>query len=68
MINRKPKKICITGGKLFSILGKIPFDLEIPKAMSFAKTVVDYAPDSAASLSIKKIYKKLKGILWNNLN
>ena len=48
-------------------LGKIPFDLAIPKAMSFAKPVVDFAPDSKASKSIKKIYKKLKEILWNNI-
>lgn len=51
----------------FDILGKIPFDLSIPKAMSFAETVVDFAPDSKASLSIKNIYKNLKGILWNNI-
>ncbi|MFX0187543.1 MAG: P-loop NTPase [Candidatus Hodarchaeota archaeon] len=49
----------------YSILGRIPFDLEIPKAMSYAKTVVDYAPYSKASLAIKEIYKKLKKILWN---
>ncbi len=51
----------------FDILGKIPFDLSIPKAMSFAETVVDFAPDSKASLSLKNIYKNLKGILWNNI-
>ena len=50
----------------FNILGKIPFDLSIPKAMSFAESVVKYAPDSKASLAIKDIYKKLKNILWNN--
>lgn len=49
----------------FDILGKIPFDLSIPKAMSFAEPVVDFAPDSKASLSIKKIYQNLKEILWN---
>ncbi|MFX1420241.1 MAG: P-loop NTPase [Promethearchaeota archaeon] len=51
----------------FAILGEIPFDLSIPNAMSFAKTVVDFAPDSKASISIKDIYKKVKSILWNNL-
>ena len=49
----------------YNILGKIPFDLAIPKAMSFAETVVDYAPDSIASLAIKEIYIKLKNMLWN---
>ncbi len=47
----------------YNILGRIPFDLSIPKAMSFAKPVIDNSPDSRASLAIKKIYKNLK----NNL-
>lgn len=51
----------------FDILGKIPFDFSIPKAMSFAEPVVDFAPDSKASLSIKKIYQNLKSILWNKI-
>ena len=51
----------------YTILGKIPFDLSIPKAMSYAKPVVDYAPDSKSSLVIRKIYKNLKGILWDNI-
>ena len=49
-----------------TILGKIPFDLSIPKAMSFAEPVVAFAPDSKASLAIKEIYEKLKNVLWNN--
>ncbi|MFX1310373.1 MAG: P-loop NTPase [Promethearchaeota archaeon] len=48
-------------------LGDIPFDLSIPKAMSYAEPVVEFAPDSKASLSIKEIYKNLKSILWNNI-
>jgi len=39
--------------------------LSIPKAMSFAEPVVDYEPDSKASLSINEIYKNLKEELWN---
>ncbi|MFX1338376.1 MAG: P-loop NTPase [Promethearchaeota archaeon] len=50
----------------YNVLGRIPYDLAIPKAMSFAKTVIEYAPDSKASLAIKEIYKNLKAILWNN--
>lgn len=49
----------------YHILGKIPFDLSIPKAMSFAEAVVDYSPDSKASLAIKEIYNKLKIKLYN---
>lgn len=50
----------------YNILGKIPFDLSIPKAMSYAKPVVEYAPESKASLSISEIFAKLKSILWIN--
>lgn len=44
----------------YEILGKIDFDYAIPEAMSYAKPVVDYAPDSKASIAIKKIYNNLK--------
>lgn len=50
----------------FDILGKIKFDLSIPTAMSYAKPVVIYAPNSEASLSIKEIYKTLKKKLWDS--
>ena len=50
----------------YSILGRINFDLSIPKAMSYAKPVVNYAPDSEASVAIKKIYNNLKKLLWNS--
>ncbi|MFX0073337.1 MAG: P-loop NTPase [Candidatus Hermodarchaeota archaeon] len=49
----------------YDILGKIPFDLSIPKAMSFAEPVVDFQADSKASLAIKDIYTNLKNKLWN---
>ncbi|MFW9988429.1 MAG: P-loop NTPase [Candidatus Odinarchaeota archaeon] len=45
-------------------LGEIPFDLSIPKAMSYAEPVVEFAPDSGASIAIKKIFENLKRILW----
>ncbi|NVM46449.1 MAG: P-loop NTPase [Candidatus Lokiarchaeota archaeon] len=47
----------------YEILGRINFDLSIPKAMSYAETVVDYAPESVASQAINKIYTKLMHIL-----
>jgi len=47
----------------FEILGRINFDLSIPKAMSYAEPVVDYAPESESSRAIKEIYNKLKLIL-----
>ncbi|MFX0036580.1 MAG: P-loop NTPase [Candidatus Hermodarchaeota archaeon] len=50
----------------YNILGRIPFNLAIPEAMSFAKPVVDFDPNSKASLAINKIYENLKLNLWNN--
>ncbi|GAH19532.1 unnamed protein product [marine sediment metagenome] len=47
----------------YEILGRINFDLSIPEAMSYAEPVVDYAPESSASLAINKIYARLKHIL-----
>ena len=47
----------------YEILGRINFDLSIPKAMSYAEPVVDYAPESVASQAINNIYLKLKHIL-----
>ncbi|MGQ4875957.1 MAG: P-loop NTPase [Promethearchaeia archaeon] len=47
------------------IIGEIPVDFSIPKAMSFSEPVVDFAPSSKASESIKNIYNSLKKILWN---
>jgi MinD superfamily P-loop ATPase len=49
----------------YKILGKIDFDYAIPEAMSYAEPVVDYAPHSKASISIKEIYKNLKKELNN---
>jgi len=45
------------------ILGKINFDLSIPESMSYAKPVVDYAPESNASQAINSIYTNLKRVL-----
>ena len=50
----------------YSVIGKIPFDLSIAKAMSFAEPVVDFDPSSKASLAIKEIYEKLKTKIWNS--
>jgi len=47
----------------YEILGRINFDLSIPKAMSYAEPVVDYAPESVASQAINTIYLNLKLIL-----
>ncbi len=52
----------------YNILGKIPFDLTIPKAMSFAEAIVDFKSDSKASQAIKEIYSNLKKHLWNSQN
>lgn len=48
-------------------MGKIPFDLAIPEAMSFAKPIVENSPDSKASLATKDIYKHLKELEWDDI-
>jgi len=48
----------------YEILGRIPFDLSIPNAMSYAEPVIDFDPESKASLAIKDIYRNLKEILF----
>lgn len=50
----------------YNVLGKIGFDLSIPEAMSYAEPVVEYAPESPASQSIKEIYLSIKNQIWNN--
>ncbi|MBN1802055.1 MAG: ATP-binding protein [Candidatus Lokiarchaeota archaeon] len=50
----------------YEVIGKIPYDLSIPKAMSFAEAVIDHDPESKASIAINKIYENLKKILWSN--
>ena len=50
----------------YQVVGYINFDLSIPEAISFTKPVVDYKPNSDASLAIKAIYYELKKILWTN--
>ena len=52
----------------YKVLGRIPFDLSIPEAMSFAEAVVSFKPDSKASVAISNIYKNLKKALWNSDN
>lgn len=49
----------------YDVLGRIPFDLEIPQAMAHATSVIDYAPESKASKAIKLIYNELKQRLGN---
>ncbi|MFX1454120.1 MAG: P-loop NTPase [Promethearchaeota archaeon] len=60
--NKFKKLIEETG---YTVLGKIPFDLAIPEAMSYAQPFVQYKPSSKASLAIKEIYTNLKKVLWN---
>jgi len=47
----------------YDVLGRIPFDLQIAHAMANAEAVVDYDPQSKASIAIKEIYKELKNSL-----
>ncbi|MFX1238919.1 MAG: P-loop NTPase [Promethearchaeota archaeon] len=47
----------------YDLIGLIPYDLSIPKAMSFAEAVVDHDHESRASIAIINIYNNLKKIL-----
>lgn len=47
----------------YDIIGKIPYDLSIPEAMSFAKAVVDHDSTSKASIAITNIFLYLKKLL-----
>ena len=49
--------ICLEYG--FSLLGSIPYDPQISQAQRQAKTILEYAPESQASLAIRQIYMKL---------
>lgn len=41
------------------LLGRIPFDPVFTKAMIDGKNVMEYAPDSAAAVAIKEVWKKI---------
>ena len=45
------------------VVGKIPFDSIVTKAMVEGKPVIEYAPDSKVSQEIKKMYKKIHTVI-----
>ena len=55
------KKYCAEKNLYF--LGEIPYETDITKAQKEAKTILDFAPECAASKAINEIYKKLQHIL-----
>lgn len=50
-------------GEGIEMVGLIPFDPEVTKAMVAGRPVVEYAPDSPASEAIKEIWERLASIL-----
>lgn len=46
--------------KKIPLLGKIPFDKQMVKAMIEGKSIIEYLPDSEISLHIKKMWEGLK--------
>jgi MinD superfamily P-loop ATPase len=53
----------------FDVIGRIPFDFSVAEAISNAKPVVLYDPNSKASIVLKEIYEKIKlNILGINKN
>lgn len=57
----KIKRYCAE--KDIQFLGEIPYETAITKAQKEAKTILEYAPGSDASVAIRKIYARLKNIL-----
>jgi len=57
---RAIKEFCNERGIM--IIGQVPFDLEVTKAMVDGRPVVDYAPDSPASKAIRSMWEKLSSI------
>jgi len=55
------KEFCSEEG--IEMVGQIPFDPEVTKAMVAGLPVVEYAPDSPASEAIKAIWERLTSIL-----
>jgi MinD superfamily P-loop ATPase len=45
------------------VVGKIPFDSIVTKAMVEGKPVIEYAPDSKVSQEIKKMFKKIHTVI-----
>jgi MinD superfamily P-loop ATPase len=58
---REMKQYCAEQNLIF--LGEIPYETAITKAQKEAKTILDFAPDCAASAAIREIYTKLQNIL-----
>jgi MinD superfamily P-loop ATPase len=50
-------------GEGIEVVGRVPFDPEVTKAMVDGRPVVEYAPDSPASEAIKAIWERLTSIL-----
>lgn len=49
--------LCLERG--FNLLGSIPYEPLVSQAQRQAKTILEYAPDCAASNAIRQIYRKL---------
>lgn len=58
---KKIKSLCKE--KNIEVLGTIPFDGSVTKAMIEAKSIIQHNPNSPASIEIKKIWNKLNEIL-----
>ena len=57
---------CVTEG--IRLLGKIPYDPMITEAQREAKTILEYAPESAASEAIRAIHNNLVLLMEESKN
>ena len=50
-------------GNGIEVVGRVPFDPEVTKAIVAGKPIVDYAPDSPSSRAIGETWKRVKSHL-----
>ncbi len=48
--------------KKFDVIGKIPFDDNVPKSISSMKPMIDAFPDSPASSELRNIFERIKNL------
>ncbi len=62
-LKNRERIIEISKRKGAEFIGEIPFDMTFTDAMVNGKTIMEYAPDSASSLEIKRIWERLSSYL-----
>ncbi len=59
-LSRQIESLCKEAG--IGMIGKIPFDPQVVEAMTHSKSITEWAPDSATSKEVSKIWLTLKSM------